>query len=117
MLHKLFNEVNMIKECNVKDLKHKLENKEDFIFIDCREQDEWDQGHIEGAKLMPLSHFDVVHLPNLTNKDAEIVIQCRSGARSLNLCQFLLSHGFKNLTNVRGGIMAWMNEGFPVNTK
>lgn len=107
----------MIKECKANELKQKIDNKENFLLIDCREQDEWDQAHIEYAKLMPLSHFDVVHLPNLTDKNAEIVIICRSGARSLNLCQYLSSHGFKNLTNTRGGIMSWMNEGFPVISK
>lgn len=104
----------MIKECSVQDLKHKLDNKEKFIFIDCREQDEWDTAHIEGASLMPLSHFEAQHLPKLSDKNAEIVIQCRSGARSLNLCNYLLHHGYSNLTNVRGGIMAWMSAGFPV---
>lgn len=107
----------MIKECTVHDLKDKLDKKENFTFIDCREQDEWDAGHIDGATLMPLSHFEFTSLPKLTDKDAEIFIQCRSGARSLNLCQFLLSHGFKNLTNVRGGIIAWTNAGYPVAQK
>lgn len=107
----------MIKECNVEELKAKLDKKENFVFIDCREQDEWDAGHIEGATLMPLSHFEAVSFPKLTDKNAEIVIQCRSGARSLNLCNYLLHHGFTNLTNVRGGIMAWANAGFPIATK
>jgi rhodanese-related sulfurtransferase len=107
-------EVIMINECTVSELKEKLDTKANILLIDCRELDEWNQGHIEGAELMPLSHFDVTSLPKLTNKEQEIYIQCRSGARSLNLCQFLLSHGFKNLTNVRGGIMAWANAGYPI---
>jgi rhodanese-related sulfurtransferase len=107
----------MIKECTVNDLKEKLEKNDKFVFIDCREQDEWDSGHIKGATLMPLSHFEFTSLPKLNDKTAEIFIQCRSGARSLNLCQFLSSHGFTNLTNVRGGIMAWANSGFPIETK
>jgi rhodanese-related sulfurtransferase len=104
----------MIKECTAQDLHNKLTNKEKFLLIDCREQDEWNQGHIAEAKLMPLSTFENHGLPLLTDKSAEIVIQCRSGARSLNLCQFLLSHGFTNLTNLRGGIIGWSNAGFEV---
>jgi rhodanese-related sulfurtransferase len=107
----------MIKECTVSDLKEKLDNKANIILIDCREEDEWAQGHIEGARLMPLSHFEVKSLPLLADKNAEIVVQCRSGARSLNLCQYLASHHFTNLTNVRGGIIAWNNSGFPISTK
>jgi rhodanese-related sulfurtransferase len=113
MLHNV-GEVNMIKECTVTDVKRKLDANEKFVFIDCREQDEWNQAHIAQAELMPLSHFEFTSLPKLTDKSAEIIIHCRSGARSLNLCQFLSSHGYTNLTNVRGGIMAWMNEGFPI---
>lgn len=107
----------MIKECTVNDLKLKIDNKDSFLLIDCREQDEWDQGHIAEAKLMPLSHFESSFLPTLTNKSAPIVVQCRSGARSLNLCQYLSSHGFSDLTNLRGGIIAWNNAGFPIEIK
>lgn len=104
----------MIKECTANDLKQKLDNKENFLLIDCREQDEWDNSHIEQAKLMPLSKFEGTFLPTLTDKSAPIVIQCRSGARSLNLCEFLSAHGFTDLTNLRGGIIGWANAGFPI---
>jgi len=107
----------MIKECNVQDLKLKLDEQAPIVLIDCREQDEWDQGHIEQAKLMPLSTFETQHLQTLTDKNADIYIQCRSGARSLNLCNYLLDHGFQHLTNVRGGIIAWASAGFPIETK
>lgn len=104
----------MIKECSVNDLKTKLDHKENFILIDCREQDEWDQVHIEAAILMPLSHVETTYHGKLPDKNAEIVIHCRSGARSLNLCQFLSAHGYTNLTNVRGGILGWINAGLAV---
>ena len=116
MLHKEYNntnEVNMIKECTVNELKDKIDSNSNATLIDCREQDEWDAAHIEGVKLMPLSKFENHFLASLSDKEAEIIIHCRSGARSLNLCQYLSTHGFTNLTNVRGGIMAWINNGFP----
>ena len=104
----------MIKESSVAELKAKLENKENFIFIDCREQDEWDDAHIEGATLIPLSSFEFKYHEALPDKNAEILIQCRSGSRSLNACMFLNSKGYTNVTNLRGGIIGWMNAGFPV---
>lgn len=104
----------MIKECSVQELKQKLEAKENIQLIDCREQQEWDEGHIPGATLLPLSILPVKFEDVLTDKNATVVIQCRSGARSMNACMFLLSKGFTNLTNVRGGIMGWMQEGYTV---
>jgi rhodanese-related sulfurtransferase len=102
----------MIKSINSKELKEKLDAKEDFILIDCREQDEWDAGHIEGAKFIPLSKFEELFESELPNKEAQIVMQCRSGKRSLNACQILLGEDYENLTNLEDGIMGWQNNGF-----
>ncbi|MFA6236833.1 MAG: rhodanese-like domain-containing protein [Bacteriovorax sp.] len=104
----------MIKECNATELKQKLEAHEKFQFIDCREQKEWEEAHIEGAKLLPLSEFEVKYEDLLKNKNEPIVIQCRSGARSMKACIFLLSKGYTDLTNLEGGIMGWMQMGYPV---
>ena len=65
----------MISELDVKELKRKLDNSEDIILIDCREQGEWDEGHIKEAQLLPLSTFQE-QASKLTNPDAEIIIQC-----------------------------------------
>jgi rhodanese-related sulfurtransferase len=104
----------MINECDVNELKTKLDNKENFQFIDCREQEEWDEAHINGATLLPLSQFEANYESVLSNKDAQIVIQCRSGMRSMKACMFLLSKGYTNLTNLEGGIMGWIQAGYPV---
>lgn len=104
----------MITEIDAKELKQKLDQKESFKFIDCREQNEWDEGHIEGATLIPLSVFQEKYESFLTDKNETVVIQCRSGKRSMNACMFLLSKGYNNLINLEGGIMGWAEEGFPI---
>jgi rhodanese-related sulfurtransferase len=103
----------MIKEIEVDELKSKLEKGEKFYFIDCREQEEWDEAHIEGATLIPLSVFPQNYEEVLKDKSAQIVVQCRSGKRSMNACMFLLSKGYSDLNNLEGGIMAWSAAGFP----
>lgn len=103
----------MIKEIEVQDLKAKLDKGEKFYFIDCREQEEWDEAHIEGATLVPLSEFQQKYESVLKEKDAPIIIQCRSGKRSMNACMFLLSKGYKDLNNLEGGILAWTEAGYP----
>ncbi len=102
----------MIKEIEVLELKTKLEKGETFHFIDCREQEEWDDSRIEGATLLPLSVFQEKYESVLPDKNAQIVLQCRSGKRSMNACMFLLSKGYTDLNNLEGGILAWAEAGY-----
>lgn len=104
----------MIENMNVTELKAKLDNNEDILLIDCREQNEWDEGHIEQAQFMPLSNFaaEMDKLKDIA-KDKTIVCQCRSGKRSLQAAMNLQNEGFENLFNLEGGILAWGENGFP----
>ena len=102
---------------NINNLHAKIDSKENFHFIDCREQPEWKEAHIEGSTLLPLSKFEFTYSNVLKDKNAQIIIQCRSGARSMNACMFLLSQGFTNLTNLRGGIIGWVQSGYPVKSE
>ncbi len=104
----------MIKSIQATELKAKLDNKEEIILIDCREQGEWDAGHISDAKFVALSKLEEVFNAELPNKDAQIIMQCRSGKRSLNACIFLQGEGYLDLTNLEGGIMGWQDEGYEV---
>ena len=103
----------MINEINSQELKEKLDKKENIILIDCREQDEWDAGHIGAAKLIPLSEFEK-RFSECGSSDAEIVLQCRSGKRSLNACMILQNNGYENLTNLSDGILGWEGNGYEV---
>lgn len=104
----------MIGNMTVQELKEKLDKGEELLLIDCREQNEWDESHIEAAEFMPLSNFDeeMKKLEN-TNKEKVIVCQCRSGRRSLNAAMKLQDEGFETLFNLEGGILAWLEAGFP----
>ncbi|MFZ4712665.1 MAG: rhodanese-like domain-containing protein [Bacteriovoracaceae bacterium] len=103
----------MIKQIDSLALKQKMENGEDFVLIDVREADEWDQGHIHGAIFIPLSNFAEA-CKKLNEKNADIVIQCRSGARSFRAAQYLESLGFTNLTNLQDGILGWAQNSFEI---
>ncbi len=96
----------------VEELKAKLDAGEDIRLIDCREQGEWDEAHIEAAEFMPLSNFEE-EMQKLTDKEATIIMQCRSGARSMRACMALQGEGFENLFNLEGGILAWNEKGYP----
>ena len=108
----------MIYEVDAVELKNKFTQGENIILIDCREQDEWDRGHIAQAILAPLSDFknkiDKLESENTMTRDKEIIIHCRSGKRSMRACGFLKDRGYTHLFNLEGGLLGWEEEGFPV---
>ncbi len=90
----------------VQELKQKMDNKEDFVLIDVREQHEYDSFNI-GAQLIPLGQI-ANQLSELEEfKSKEVILHCRSGARSGRAQQFLMANGFTNVWNVTGGVLAW----------
>ncbi|MBX7149917.1 rhodanese [bacterium] len=98
-----------IKQISVTDLKAKLDNKDNFILVDVREQDEYETARIEGATLIPLSQFPA-RAPKELKQDQSIVIHCHHGGRSQRACMLLASMGYKDVSNVAGGIDAWSLE-------
>jgi molybdopterin/thiamine biosynthesis adenylyltransferase/rhodanese-related sulfurtransferase len=90
------------------EVKAKLDRGENFQLIDVREPHEWQIGHIPGAKLIPLGE-----LPKRVNEldsAVEIVAHCKSGVRSAKACDFLRQAGFKKVSNMTGGILAWSDK-------
>lgn len=102
----------MIKSMGSEELKALMDQGNKIVLVDCREQAEWDAGHIEGAIFMPLSDFQ--EQSKKLDKNSTIIMQCRSGQRSLKACQYLESEGYSDLTNLEGGIMGWISAGHPV---
>lgn len=95
----------MSKEINVQQLKQKLDAGENFLFVDVREPHEYEEFNLN-AKLIPLGTIPD-SLDEFQNKDAEIVLHCRSGGRSGQAQRYLESLGYTNVTNVVGGVLAW----------
>lgn len=96
-------------DINVKELKQKLDNKEEFIFIDVRESHEYEEFNL-GAKLVPLGSIPVAIEEYNAYKEDEIVVHCRSGARSGQAKLFMEQFGFKNVRNLEGGVLAWIEQ-------
>lgn len=95
-----------IKQIAVEDLKAKLDQKGNFRLVDVREKDEYDTCRIEGSVLIPLSQF-ANRAPQELKPDEEIVIHCHHGGRSQRACEYLTGMGYKNVSNLAGGIDAW----------
>lgn len=98
------------KELSVLQLKELLDRGEEVTILDVREPYEWDIGNLgpQGARLIPLGE-----LPDRFGEiptDANLVVHCRSGARSDRAAEFLREHGYTRVRNLEGGILAWSDE-------
>ena len=82
--------------------------------LDVRTVEEWNQGHIDGAVLIPLDQLDA--RVNEVPKDQYVLIICRSGNRSGQARDILRGYGFDRTTSISGGINAWIEKGLPVVT-
>lgn len=95
-----------MEDITVEDLKSRLDKNEKFVFLDVREDWEYEDDNL-GAKNIPLG--DLPHRLNELDefKDQEVIVHCRSGARSGNAKKFLESKGYTKVRNVMGGILAY----------
>lgn len=97
-----------MEDITVEDLKSRIDAGDKFIFIDVREEWEFEDDNL-GAKNIPLGELPN-RLDELEGKEhSEIIVHCRSGARSGNAKKFLETKGFSQVRNVLGGIMAYRN--------
>ncbi|MCX8080095.1 MAG: rhodanese-like domain-containing protein [Bacteroidia bacterium] len=97
-----------MRHITVSELKQWMESKKDFQLIDVREEFEYEEINM-GGHLIPLA--ELPDRMNEIDRNKDVVVHCRSGKRSQNAIQFLESHGYTNLYNLEGGILAWLNEG------
>lgn len=98
----------LMKEVTVQELKEMMDKNAEFQLIDVREPHEYEICNL-GGELIPQGELPQV--VSRISKDKQVILQCRSGARSGNMVQWLeKNHGFTNLYNLKGGILAWSRE-------
>jgi rhodanese-related sulfurtransferase len=91
---------------------YQIYQQKSALFVDVREQSEWDSFHIPNTTLIPLGE-----LPNRLNeipKDRQIVVVCRSGNRSASGRDILKQAGYTNVTSMAGGVTDWKAKGYPI---
>lgn len=94
----------MFNSISMPEFDERYRKNKDIHIIDVREDDEFESGHIPGAKSLPLSQF-----PMELDKDKSYYVVCQSGGRSSMACQLLAQNGY-DVTNVMGGMSAWRGE-------
>jgi sulfur-carrier protein adenylyltransferase/sulfurtransferase len=98
-----------IPQITVEQLKQKLDNKENIFLLDVREPHEYPIANL-GAPLIPVGSIESRINEIAAHKNDEVIIHCRSGARSQKAALALKAAGFTNVSNLTGGILAWADK-------
>lgn len=84
---------------------------QDLRVIDVRQMHEIAMGTVPRAEPLPLHTLPAK--AHEFSREEKLVMVCRSGARSAQACMYLQQQGFSNVYNLRGGMMGWVQSGFP----
>lgn len=97
-----------VNEISVTELKKWMDEGEDFLLVDVRENLEYETGNIRGLHI-PMG--TVLERLDEIPQDRKVVIHCKSGGRSGNVVRYLSAEkGYDNLYNLSGGLLAWKNQ-------
>lgn len=97
-------------DITVEELKLKMQNNDDFLLVDVREEWEYEEFNL-GGKLIPLGALPgAIDDINDAWMHKEVVVHCKSGARSAAAKAFMMQQGFENVRNLLGGVIDWQSK-------
>ena len=102
-----------IKEISVSDLHRMLREQDHFELLDIRTPAEIARGVLPNAKTLAM-HLVPLKLHYFSESLKQIVIYCRTGSRSAQVCRFLNQQGINNVISLRGGVVKWAAAGYPM---
>lgn len=97
-------------EVTIDSVAHLLKTSEDFLLLDCRSREEWEENRIPDAMNLPLQQFSTRCHELENHRDRPIVVYCRTGRRSAILAKFLHLSGYPHVRSMAGGIEAWQEQ-------
>ncbi len=111
----LFAEVRAaVKTISLEDLKERLEGDDPPVLVDVREKDEFRAGYIPGAIHLPRGHLEMQAEQKLADKNAEIVVYCAGGIRSVFAARSLTDLGYTNVLSANPGFVRWKDMRYPM---
>jgi len=100
------------RNVSVAEAKAMIELTPSLLILDVSSEVEYAQGHLKGAINIPLSDL-LVRIGEL-DANSPILVYCRTGRRSAQACSALVERGFTKVHNMEGGLLAWVDSGYPV---
>ncbi len=104
----------LVKECTIADIAPRVQRGERFHLVDVREESEWAAGHLPGAVHLGKGVIERDVEGAIPDVNAEIVLYCGGGFRSVLAAENLKKMGYTNVTSMDGGWRAWVGAGLPV---
>jgi len=97
-------------EIDCPTVKARLDAGDEFVLIDCREPNEYETAHIEGAVLLPMSEIQDRVDELEPHREQDIIIHCHHGGRSLHVAMWMREQGFDRVQSMVGGIDDWSQQ-------
>ena len=102
-----------VRECNVQEVKKRLDAGEKFYLVDTREESEWARGHLPGAIHLSKGIIERDIEQKIPDKNAPVVLYCGGGFRSALASDNIQKMGYTNVISMDGGWRGWTEAGFP----
>lgn len=102
-------EITAVVKISAEEAQAMMASGDPYTLVDVRTEAEYDEGHIEGAILLPNDEIETLAPDQLKDKDAVILVYCRSGNRSAQASKLLVELGYRNVYDF-GGIIDWPGE-------
>lgn len=102
-----------IKEMTPEEVRERLKAGEPWALLDVREQNEWDEGHIEDAHFIPRGFLEIRVEKTLSERDKPLVVYCAGGVRSAMAAKTLHDMGYSNVVSMSGGFSRWRELDYP----
>ncbi len=103
-----------IKEMTPEEVRERLKAGEPWALLDVREQNEWDEGHVEDAHFIPRGFLEIRVEKTLPERDKPLVVYCAGGVRSAMAAKTLHDMGYSNVVSMSGGFSRWRELDYPV---
>jgi rhodanese-related sulfurtransferase len=93
----------------------KNKDNPDFVILDVRTPEEYDEGHIEDANLLNVKSRDFENELEKMDKNKKYFVYCKAGVRGCKAVELMEKHGYGEVHNIAGGIDKWKAKRLPVN--
>lgn len=103
-----------IRETTPEEVRQKQERDDPFLFVDVREDSEWEKGHADGAIHLGKGVIERDAEKVIPDKGSEVVLYCGGGYRSALAADALQKMGYRNVISMDGGWKRWKGLGYPV---
>ncbi len=102
-----------VQECNVDDVKKRLDANESFYLVDVREESEYAKGHLPGAIHLGKGVIERDIEKTIPDTDSQVILYCGGGFRSALAADALQKMGYRNVISMDGGWSGWNAAGYP----